>query len=155
MSNSVSSEMKAQMFGQNSDDPFLTLVTLQGQTFTARLVNNSVDITSRGNTFTAFPMKITLPVDDGQTARSFAIEFDNASLLLINSLRSVTGTIDVTIEMVLASMPDVVQFSFEDLIVTSVNYNASKISATIMMDNFLAVEMTSERYTPSGYPGLF
>lgn len=155
MSNSVSSEMKAQMFGQNSDDPFLTLVTLQGQTFTARLVNNSVDITSRGNTFTAFPMKITLPVDDGQTARSFAIEFDNASLLLINSLRSVTGTIGVTIEMVLASMPDVVQFSFEDLIVTSVNYNASKISATIMMDNFLAVEMTSERYTPSGYPGLF
>lgn len=147
--------MKAQMFGQNSDDPFLTLVTLQGQTFTARLVNNSVDITSRGNTFTAFPMKITLPVDDGQTARSFAIEFDNASLLLINSLRSVTGTIGVTIEMVLASMPDVVQFSFEDLIVTSVNYNASKISATIMMDNFLAVEMTSERYTPSGYPGLF
>lgn len=143
------------MFGQNSDDPFLTLVTLQGQTFTARLVNNSVDITSRGNTFTAFPMKITLPVDDGQTARSFAIEFDNASLLLINSLRSVTGTIGVTIEMVLASMPDVVQFSFEDLIVTSVNYNASKISATIMMDNFLAVEMTSERYTPSGYPGLF
>lgn len=155
MSNTLTDEFKAQIFGQNSNDPFLTLVTLSSPAFVARLVNNSRDITSRGHGYTAFPMKITLPIDDGQTARSFNIDFDNASLLLITSLRSVTGNISVTIEMVLASMPDVVQFSFQDLVVSSVNYNASKISATIIMDNFLSVEMSSERYTPSGYPGLF
>lgn len=155
MSNELTSELQAQIFAQESNDPFLTLVTLTSVAFTAQLVNNSKDIVSRGITYTAFPMKITLPVDDGQTARQFAIDFDNASLLLITGLRSVTGNIGVKIEMILASMPDVVQFSFADLTVASISYSATKITATIMMDNFLSVEMTSERYGPSGFPGLF
>jgi hypothetical protein len=156
MSNQLSNELKAQLFAQESDDPFLCLVTLTHSAFTTiRLVNNSVDITSNGFVFTAFPMKIRLPVDDGETARDFQIDFDNASRALITSLRSVTGDIGVKIDMILASMPDVIQMSFEDLILRTVTYNATKVSAKIVMDSFLAVEMTSERYTPSLYPGLF
>lgn len=155
MSNELTPELKAQLFAQNSDDPFLTLITLTGVGFSARLVNNSTDILSRGNTYTAFPMKITLPTDDGQTARTFSVDFDNASLALITNLRSVTGTIGVSIEMILASIPDDVQYAFDDLIVTAITYNASKVTAAISMDNFLSVEMTAERYTPSSYPGLF
>lgn len=155
MPNQLSNELKAQLFAQESGDPFLTLVTLSNATFTARLVNNSRDIISRGNTFTAFPMKITLPVDDGETARTFSIDLDNASLALISNLRTVTDPIQVTIEMILASMPDVVQMSFDQLAIANINYNATKISAVVIMDNFLSIEMTSERYTPKNFPGLF
>lgn len=151
----ISAELKAQLFGQQSGDPFLTLVTLQNSSFVARLVNNSSDIISRGNTYSAFPMKIRLPVDDGVTARDFVIDFDNASREIITSLRSVTDSVNVTIEMVLASMPSVVQLGFTDLRLGNITYTASKISATIIMDNFLAIEMTSERYTPTNFPGLF
>lgn len=155
MSNEISTELRRQLFKQESEDPFLTLVTLTNPSFTTRLVNNSSDIVSRANTFIAFPMKITLPADDGQTARSFNIDIDNVSLDLIAGLRSVTGNIGVTIEMVLASMPDVVQMSFEDLSITHIGYNATKITATIAMDNFLSVAMTAETYSPNSYPGLF
>jgi hypothetical protein len=155
MSNSLSAELKAQIFKQESEDPFLTLVTLTGPGFVYRLVNNSVDIVSNGNTFTAFPMKIRLPADDGESARDFQIDFDNASLLLITALRSVIEPIECKIEMILASMPDTIQSSVEDLLIRSVTYDDKKISARIVLDNFLTVAMTSERYTPLLYPGIF
>lgn len=153
--NDLSNEVKAQLFAQESNDPFLTLVTLFNDSFTARLVNNSVDINSRGYTYTAFPMKIRTPIDDGETSRDFTIEFDNVSLLLITNLRSITGNIGVKIELILASIPDTVQMSHEDLLIRTITYNAQRVSASIVLDSFLAVEMTSEKYTPSLYPGMF
>lgn len=155
MSNELSTQVQKQIFAQESEDPFLTLVTLNATGFTARLVNNSADVLSRGNTFTAIPMTISLPVDDGQTARSFALEIDNVGRDLIQGIRSTTDKIQVTIEMILASMPDVVQMSFSDFKVGTITYTATKITAQVVMDNFLAIEMTSERYTPAIYPGLF
>lgn len=155
MSNDLSNELKAQIFAQESDDPFLTLVTLNHQSFQARLVNNSTDIISGGNTYIAFPMKIRTPVDDGETVRDFTIDFDNVSLDLIANLRSVTGDISVQIDLILASIPDVIQMTHTDLLIRSISYNAQRISARIVLDSFLAVEMTSERYTPSLYPGMY
>jgi hypothetical protein len=155
MSNDLSNELKNQMFSQESDDPFLALVTLTHTSFTARLVNNTRDITSNGFVFSAFPMKIRLPPDDGESARDFAIEFDNVSLDLITQLRSVTGDIGVKIQLILASMPDVVQMEYTDLLIRSVSYNKHRVSARIVLDSFLAVEMTSEKYTPALFPGMF
>lgn len=153
--NELSNEVKAQMFAQESDDPFLTLVTLSNPFFIARLVNNSSDISSRGFTYTAFPMKIRMPVDDGDDVRDFSIEFDNTSLDLITSLRSVTGDIGVTVELILASMPNVVQMSYDNMLVKTISYNAQRVSARIVLDSFLAVQMTGESYTPTNFPGLF
>ena len=155
MSNELSNELKAQIFKQESEDPLLTLVTLEGPTTTYRLVNNTVDIISRGQTYRAFPMKIRMPVDDGENVRDFQIEFDNASLLLIASLRSVTTPIPCTVELVLASLPDVVQMSVEDLSLRGIQYDKKSVKAKIVLDNFLAVAMTCERYTPLAYPGMF
>lgn len=156
MSNSLSHELLAQMFGQVADDPFLMLVTLSHPDFdTIYLVNNTVDQVSRGVTYTAFPMDITLPPDDGETVREVKIVFDNVSLALIQEMRAVTSPMDVKIEMVLASDPDSVQLSLEELKLRSVTYDKQRISARLYMDSFLNVELTSEKYTPTLYPGLF
>lgn len=156
MPNQLSNAMLAQLFAQESTDPFLILVTLTHASFpTVYLVDNSVDIISRGNTYIAFPMKIRLSPDDGETAKDIAIEFDNVSLELINEIRQVTDPIGVKIEMILASMPDVVQMQVDELKIASLSYNSSKVSASLIMDSFLTTEMTSEKYTPTIFPGLF
>jgi hypothetical protein len=156
LSNNLSAELLAQMFGQVSDDPFLMFVTISHEDIdTIYLVNNTVDQVSRGNTYVAFPMKITLPADDGETTREVSIEFDNVSLELIDELRSITSPVDVKIEMILASDPDTVQLSIEELKLRNINYNKQRISAKLYMDSFLNVELDSEKYTPSLYPGLF
>lgn len=156
MANSLSPELLSQLYYQDSDDVFLTLVTLEHPSFTTvRLVNNSVDIVSRGNTFQAFPMRIRLPADDGESAREVNIEFDNVSLEILNEIRTVTDYINVKIEMVLASVPDEVQISLEELKIQSVSYNSKTVSARLFLDNFLNTGLTSESYTPLIYPGLF
>jgi hypothetical protein len=158
VANQLSPELLAQLFSQESEDPFLILVTLSHSSFVTpiRLVNNTEPIISRTNTFNTFPMKITLPVDDGETARGVTIEFDNVGLELISALRSVVNTqIEVTLEMVLASMPDIVQMSVEELKIAGIRYDRQRISAELIVDNFLSTGMTSERYTPQNFPGLF
>lgn len=157
MANNLSPELLAQLFAQESKDPFLTLVTLNHADFVepVRLVNNSENIISRGEEYIAFPMNIRFPVDDGETARDFTIEFDNVSLYLIDEIRSVVDPMDVTIELILASMPDVPQISQGELKIQTLTYNASKISGRMMLDNFLNTEMTSEKYGPANFPGLF
>lgn len=103
----------------------------------------------------AFPLKIRLPADDGETARNVTIEFDNVSLLLIEEIRSVTTAIEVKLEMVLASIPDDVQIEVADLSIQSLNYNRTKVSAVLVMDSLLNTALTSEIYSPTNFPGLF
>lgn len=159
MANQLSPELLAQLYAAQSEDPFLTLITLSHSSFDQdiRLVNNSENVTSRGNIFKAFPVKIRLPVDDGETAREVAIEFDNVSLDLIKEIRTVTSgdRITVKLEMILASIPDDVQIALEDLFIMNVSYNKYRISARLGLDSFLNTELSSERYNPSNFPGLF
>lgn len=157
--NILTPELLAQLYAQESNDPFLTLVTLSHPSFASDilLVNNTADVVSRTNTYSAFPLKITLPVDDGEKTREASIEFDNVSLELIDELRSVTNTprINVKLELVLASLPNDVQMSLEELKIGSISYNKKVISAKLVMDDFLNTELTSEKYGPSNFPGLF
>lgn len=157
--NSLSPELIAQLYAQESNDPFLTLVTLTHSSFVSpiRLVNNTSNIISRGNTFSAFPLKITLPVDDGETSREVTIQFDNVSLELIDEIRSVSSAdrIGVKLELVLASLPDAVQISLEEMKIGAVTYNSKVVSAKLVMDDFLNSEITSEKYGPDNFPGLF
>lgn len=156
MANNISPALLAQFYNQVSDDPFLMFVTLSHPDITSiYLVNNTVNQTSRGQEYQAFPMEITLPTDDGESQREVQIDFDNVSLELIDELRSITTPMDVKIEMILASDPDTVQLSLEELKLRSVTYDKQKISAKLYMDSFLNVELTSEKYTPTNYPGLF
>lgn len=157
MSNTLSPQLIAQLLAQESNDPFLTLITLSHPDWAedVRLVNNSVDITSRGNVFMAFPVKIRLSADDGETAKTFSLELDNVSLELVDKIRTVTTAIGVKLEMILASLPDDIQISYSELEIATITYNKSKIQASIVLDNFLNTELTSERYGPINYPGLF
>lgn len=154
----LSTNLIAQLYTESSDDPFLTLFTLNHTDWVGPiyLVNNTEAVISNGNTFEPFPVKVTLPHDDGETARKVSIEFDNVSLELIDELRSVTdSSIEVTIEMILASDPDTIEIEIGELKVKTVSYNAQTVKAELYMDDFLNTELSSEKYTPSKYSGLF
>lgn len=154
--NNISPQLLAQFYGQNSDDPLLMLVTISHPSFTTiRLVNNTEDIVSRSNTYLSFPMNITPPADDGETVREVSIEFDNVSLELITEFRQITSPADIKIEIVLASDPDQVQLSYEELKLRNISYDKQRIRAKLYMDSFLNVELTSESYGATNFPGLF
>lgn len=155
--NNLSPELVAQLFAQESNDPFLMLVTLSHITMPTPIYfcTDAVNVVSRGNTYLPFPMNVTLAPDDGETTREIQMTFDNVSRELIEELRSISDPMEVKIEMVLASNPDYVQISIDDLKIKNITYDRQKISAKLFLDNFLNVGMTSEKYSPLTYPGLF
>lgn len=156
MSRELSNAFLAQIFGQNSDDPFLALLTLSHQSFsTIRLVNNTTQIVSNGNTFLPFPFKFTLPVDDGESLRELKLTIDNVGLELINELRSVVDPIDIKIELVLASNPDFIEIDYQDIKLRKIQVNKQTINGTLTLDDFLNTGLTGETYAPSNFPGLF
>ncbi len=147
----------AEMFKQESGQAFLTLVTLSHPTWaeSVRLVNNSSDVISRGQVFIAFPFTIVLPPDDGESTREAQLVLDNTTLEIITRLRAVTDEVGVKLEMVLSNLPNDIQMSIEDLVIRNITYNVNKITARLTMDNFLQTELTSEKYTPSRFYGIF
>jgi hypothetical protein len=154
----LSNNLLAQLYAQQSDDPFLSLFTLDHDDWDAPLylVNNTEEVTSNGNVFLPFPLALTLPVDDGESLRKVQLEFDNVSRELVDEIRSVTDTnINVTIQLVLASDPDTVEVELSELSIKNVNYDASRIQATLFLDDFLNTELTSEKYAPTNFPGIF
>jgi|TARA_R110000851_G_scaffold91621_1_gene199972 hypothetical protein len=157
MSNSLSPEMLSEIYYQDSGDPFLTLLTINHESFTTpmRLVNNIDDVTSGGEVFTGFPFTLALPVDDGESQRTVTITFDNVSLELMTSLRSITTPLTFGIQMILASMPNEIQVSLFDLKLDTISYNAQTVRANLTLDSFLNSSMNSETYGPTNFPGLF
>lgn len=156
MSREVSNTLRYHLYAQESEDPFLQLFTFTHESFsTIRLVNNMTDVVSRGLTFTAFPIQVTMPTDDGDTAREVVLEMDNASLFMMEALRSVRTPIQVKIEMILASVPDTVQIELAELEINNVTYNATSIQARLILDGFLTTSIPAETYGPTNFPGIF
>jgi hypothetical protein len=152
----ISNNLLAQLFSEESNDPFLMLLTIYHPDFpTIRLVNNTVDIVSRSETFQAFPFKFKLPVEDGESQRNIEVQIDNTSLELVSSFRSVITPMDVLVELVLASDSDNVQIDIPDLKLRGITYDKNRISATLVLDSFLYIAMNSETYNRENFPGIF
>ena len=154
----LSSTLIAQLYTENSDDPFLAIFTLNHTDWVAPLyfVNNTESITSNGIEFLPFPVKLKLPIDDGESLRKVELEFDNVSRELIDEIRAVTDkNIEVSIQLVLASAPDNVEIELSELSIDNISYNATTITASLFLDDFLNTELSSEKYAPTNFPGIF
>lgn len=152
----LSTNLLSQMYAQNSTVPFLELYKISHPDFDdIYLVNNNENIISNGIEYIAFPVKLTLTADDGESQREFKVEFANIGLELINEIRSVTSPMDCNIKIVLADNPDYIEIELDELKIKNLTYNEQTISASLVLDDFLNVKLSSERYGPANYPGIF
>jgi len=153
----VSNTFKKQMFDPHSDDPFLLLLIMRHDSWATDqfLVNNNEDIVSNGNTFIGLPMTVKLPQEDGETVPTVQIEIDNVSIDLIDEIRSITSPIQAEVYGVLSSNPDIIETELKELEISNIEYNASKITATLVLNSFLSQNIPPENYSPSLFPGLF
>jgi hypothetical protein len=142
---------------ENTSEVFLILLTFNHETFDKPIymVNNVEDIISRGNSFMAFPFNLSLPLDDGDSLPAVSIQCENASLELIDELRKLTSPLSVTLEMILASSPDYVETSIDDMRVAAIQYDKQNLTLTATVDDLLNTSFPKERYLPSNFAGLF
>jgi hypothetical protein len=158
MPRDLSANALKEIFSQQSSDPFLFLFTFThpdypGQFF--RFVNNLVDITSRGDVYSAMAIKITLPVEDGNSIPTVMLEMDNVGLEILSEMRKVTSPFTVLVELILASDPSYIEMSVPDMLLTKLTYDASRLTGTLTSDNFMSQKIPGTIYSPQHFPGLF
>ena len=158
MPRNLSNKALQEIFSQNSSDPFLFLITFThpnylGQFF--RFVNDLQNLTSRGNVFSAMAVKLTLPIEDGNSIPTITLEMDNVPLTIMTELRAQTAPFSVNIELVLASQPDILEMELSDMLLTKLNYSAEKLTGTLISDNLFAQKIPGSIYSPQHFPGLF
>lgn len=141
------------------EEAFLWLLTFTdyNNNVELRAVNDLVDVTSRGNVYTAFPFALTLPPEDGTKLQSLSLTFTNVGRDLMRLVREYDASQrpQVKLELILASAPDVVEKTIDFLQMGNVNYDALAISFELLPANIFARKTCTGTYNQSEFPGMF
>jgi hypothetical protein len=122
---------------------------------TLRVVANTEDVISRGMVFQATHFEINLPNDDGETFPYVELKIANVDGLLIQAIRAFRNPPEMTLEIVLSDMPDLVERKVDFLRLSSCEFNALTISGRLSVESSLTNRFPAYDYGPAAFPGLF
>jgi hypothetical protein len=119
-----------------------------------RVVNNTLDVVSRGNTFLACGFEIILPVDDGDTMPTVKLTIPNADREIVEWIRGFATAPTLMMEIILSNSPDVVERSIDWMRLADVTYDALQVTGTLAVENVLSAGFPGEKYSPVRFPAL-
>lgn len=119
------------------------------------LTNNLESIVSNGCTFDPFPVDFVLPPDDGETVPEVKIVLMSAEKELIDLVRRYSGGITVTAQLVLASNPDSIEFTIDDLEILSAHYDKKQVEMLAKPEAHIEQRFPADDYLPRTFPGMF
>lgn len=144
-----------QIYKSNSNDPILILLQLifpNNNKF--YFVNNTENITSNGQLYTAFPFSFSLPNDSDEEIPELKITISNVGLDLVDDFTTNTSNILAEVNIVFASMPDFAEISVKNLIVKKVSQSAKFVDIFLGYDDILNFKIPSYTYSAKDFPGL-
>ena len=152
----VSAPMRDAGYAQETGEAPLVLLTIDHPDLTApiRVTSDAVDTISRLETYIAFPFRVTLPDDTEEAARS-RLEIDNVDRQIVAAVRAVSSPPSVTIEVVLASSPDLVEAGPFDFELEEARYDVLVVSGELAFEPILDLAVPGDVMSPGLFPGLF
>lgn len=157
MSYGLSTAGRASIFAASTAEVWLHLLTINHADLSSpiRLVDNNQAITSRGQTFLPFAFRAQIPAEvDGQLPK-VEIQIDAVDQSIIAQLEVLQSPPTITLEVIMASAPDVVERGPWLFTIRSVSYNALTIRSELTYEQLTAEPFPYRRFTPSDFPGLF
>lgn len=162
----TSADFKRAVFAQRTDECFVALITFSHPNFEddIRVCSDPTEllpvagvrgIVSRGEEYIFLPFDITLPAQDESGISRANIRIDNIDRRIVLAARQANSAIDVKIEIVLASNPDVTEFLAENFKFDQIEYDAFTVSGDISVQYFDLEPYPFGRFTPSYFPGIF
>lgn len=160
MSRSLSSLMRSAVRAQETSQVLLALVTITHASIIGgplRLVQDMQDLTSNGNVYTAFPFRITLPEEGSEAIPRVSLAIDNVSQEVLTTLKSISPEIPptITIDIVLASQPNTIEFTIPSMTLRSISADMLVIEGDLRMDEEDLIPFPEGSFTPQHFPGLF
>jgi hypothetical protein len=156
MPRSLTSTALASANAQQTDEVWLVLLTIQHNDLEQpiRVVNNTEQIVSRGQTYVGFPFDFELPGEDADSPSKARLRIDNVDRRIVEVVRRISSPPLVTLEVILASAPDTVEFVFSGLTMREIDYDVTSVSGDLLFESIFA-EPVTYTMTPSRFPGLY
>lgn len=156
MSELTSAAAISQALAQHADDPFIVLLTLDHGSLDAPIyiAHNRENVVSRGNTYLAYPLQISLPTDNDNAPQA-KITVANISREIGRALERCVYPPTCTIELVLSSTPDTVERSWNDFSFTEASWDAFRVTGTLEVLGYWDEPWPCVFMTPGDFPGMF
>jgi hypothetical protein len=154
---SVSEALRRAVHAQETDEVFLVLVTIEHPELQQiiRVSSDAVHTVSRGETYLAIPFDLQLPEDGEDRPPRARLTIDNVSREIVLALRQIQAAPTVTMEVVRASEPDLVEASFPFFRLQDVRYDALVVEGELGVEDLTSEPFPAARFVPSLFPGLF
>lgn len=157
------------MFSPDADDSLITLLTITGtgispairiaDGYTQRISEDSEDVmygvVSNSEDFYFIPFKLSLPSEEYGAAPRCTITINDVTRYLLPTIRSITTTPSVRMDLVLSSTPDTIEATFDGFKMGGISYNADAITAELSVASLANEPFPAHTFTPSYFPGLF
>jgi len=156
--NLSSSALNSMMNGTESDAVWLVLLELSHPSLVIpyRLVNNTEKIVSNGEDYIAYPFEIILSADDGTKLPEIQLTIDNVDRSLVETIRTLAEPPKISIKVVLASQPDIVEIEIQHMVLREVTYDQYRITGTLYADDILNARFPEGVISKAtGYLGQF
>lgn len=157
MSRTVSAAALAAMAAQETGEELLVLVTIEHDDLATpiRVCDQSPDVTSRTNLFQYFPIRVVLPWEREDQLPAPSLGIDAVDRQIITALRALDGGPTVTLELVLRSTPDTLEYGPYEMSLRNAQYDALTIEGVLGYSHVLDEKHPKDAYTPDKFPGLF
>ena len=145
------------VFASQTGEAFLALVTLDHPELASpvRVSSDSTDTPSRGETFVAFPFRITLPEDSAERPPRARLKIDNVDRTIVKKLRAISSAPTVLIEIVRGDDPDTVEASFPDFKLRDAGYDVLEVEGDLDLEDFISEPYPAFIFSPAHFPALF
>ena len=155
---SLSPLAKAAAQAPESDEVFLVLIEISHPNWATPfyMVDNTVEIVSKGKTYIPWPFELVLGDDNGETLPEVSLIIDNVDPALVEIIRTTQDPPSMSISVVLASAPDVLEVFISGLTLRNVEFDAMKITWTLYAESLADQRFPADTISlSSGYNGLF
>lgn len=152
----ISDAARAEVFGQEGGG-FLVLLTINHASLGAplRFVNNTVDITSNGNDYIAYPFDLTLPDERDGNAPTAKLVIDNVMREISTTIRQISDPPTISIQIVRIEDFDSSEVTLPVFTLRNVEVDDLQISGDLVIDDITKEPYPARTFTPAEYPGLF
>lgn len=157
MSRPLSTAARTAIYSPETDEVFLVLLRITEASLAEpiRVVHNTEDIVSRGDTYVAFQFAFEFPAETGDAPRAVRIQLDAVDRQIIEAIRSALGQPTVELEVVLASDPDTVEAGPWVMRLENASYDAVSVTGEINFEGVERTRSTNHAYTAHNFPDLF
>lgn len=160
MARSFSTTLVQAMNAAQTDTILLALLEISHPALTTiRLVNNTVAVTSNGQSFQAFPFSVVLPPSGPDATPVAQVAVSNIDRQVVEAARSVAGSAAglaaASLYIVAHDDPDTRLLSFEDYRVQNLRYTAEILSFDMTLEWFENEPYPAMTFTPGRFRGVF